>query len=211
MPNENINIECCESIIEDLLDIASDNTVVELKWKIPVSLHDIQTSFLTTNTKSNVLTLKTHISDQRNSITIIPSIDDDENICDQQHQPHKSNSRKPLTNIKKSDINYKLILTVEWFINEFQNVTNVRIPTGIVNLIIFVYAKPIAAQIKYKNKTKYLLVCLISDRWNSVKSKILSKFEISTLKITELEIIDNHIKIEYIIYRLITEPRRIND
>eukprot|EP01084_Bolivina_argentea_P058583 106972_1 len=75
--NHGISVECCESIIEDLLNIVNDNTVVELKWKIPVSLYNIETLLLTTNLKSNCLTLETYVSDQRNSLTIIPVITDD--------------------------------------------------------------------------------------------------------------------------------------
>eukprot|EP01084_Bolivina_argentea_P215631 366116_1 len=74
--NNGINMECCESIIEDLLNIANDNTAVELIWKTPVSLYDIQTLFVTTSLKYNCLTLQTYVSHQRNSITFVPVIDD---------------------------------------------------------------------------------------------------------------------------------------
>eukprot|EP01084_Bolivina_argentea_P021759 40428_1 len=78
--NDGINIECCESVIEDLLNIINDNTAVELRWTVPVSLYDIETLFLKTSLKSHFLTLETHISRQRNSITIIPIINDNKHV-----------------------------------------------------------------------------------------------------------------------------------
>ncbi len=68
-----MNAECCQSIVEDIVNIKNDNIAIEFRWKSPVPLNDIKITFEKIAVKSKNSILQTEVNEMRNSIYIYPS------------------------------------------------------------------------------------------------------------------------------------------
>eukprot|EP01084_Bolivina_argentea_P024419 45498_1 len=93
---------------------------------------------------------------------------------------HENDNRNSYTiTCRKVDISLYCISVLNAFINAFERETNRINPIsqGIIDLILFMYAKPIAIKIKYENITKHFLFCVASDEWDSIELKIIYEFD----------------------------------
>eukprot|EP01084_Bolivina_argentea_P031525 58355_1 len=81
--------------------------------------------------------------------------------------------------IKRSDVSKKLILIVEGFVRMYEEGYKIFIPQQILDVILFMYAKPIVIKMEYKNSTSHIMLCIITDNWNSIISKTMKCFNMS--------------------------------
>eukprot|EP01084_Bolivina_argentea_P007679 14430_1 len=92
-------------------------------------------------------------------------------------QPENGNKNSYSIECRKIDINLCCIAAVNAFVNTFQRKTNTcRMNQHIIDLILFLYAKPIGIKTKYQNEIKPVLLCVVSDEWESIKLKIIYTF-----------------------------------
>eukprot|EP01083_Nonionella_stella_P054801 144653_1 len=90
----------------------------------------------------------------------------------------QKNQRRASQKIPTTHINIYCIAVWHAVLTKFERETNGidHLPTSIRNIILYIYATPIAINIKYKNETKNFLLCPVTDDWESIKLKIVSKF-----------------------------------
>eukprot|EP01084_Bolivina_argentea_P287841 493959_1 len=80
---------------------------------------------------------------------------------------------------KKCDVTHKCLLIVNGFVRKYENDYELFIPQQVLDVLLFMYAKPIAIKMEHKNSTAQIMLCIITDDWNSVLSKIINGFHMT--------------------------------
>eukprot|EP01084_Bolivina_argentea_P285221 489080_1 len=89
--NNEMNKECCESIMEDILNITNKNVMIEFRWisdKTDIYLEYVKTAFQEAAAKSKRIILQIIVDQTRNSISILPSIKHEFESQTVKHKPH---------------------------------------------------------------------------------------------------------------------------
>eukprot|EP01084_Bolivina_argentea_P254131 427131_1 len=92
----------------------------------------------------------------------------------------KSIKPQPTFKIDKRDIDVKAILTVEGYVRRCAAQKLVILfPQSLIDLILWIYARPVILRLKYNEKVKDILYCPVYESWSSIRRKIECVFELT--------------------------------
>eukprot|EP01084_Bolivina_argentea_P254132 427132_1 len=92
----------------------------------------------------------------------------------------KSIKPQPTFKIDKRDIDVKAILTVEGYVRRYAAQKIIQLfPQSLIDLILWIYSKPVILRLKHKEEVKHILYCPVYGSWSSMIQKIESVFELT--------------------------------
>lgn len=83
------------------------------------------------------------------------------------------------TNVGKKHIAETVICTVYGYVRTETNLLIPYLDFAIIDLILLLYAKPVIMGLEFDDNIRYILVCPVNDKWESIVSKIRSKFSLN--------------------------------